>query len=224
MPASLITLTCRGIIVTTVCVMLSACSSTQPVAYSGIASASMLSPNLQDQSGRVPYSYEPEVNWRHYNSVLLEPVVIYRGADEQFKDLSEKDKLELMSYMTTQFTEKLLQARVTLVKTPTPATLRVRLTLTGARTNTPVLGTLSRFDLAGGIYNSVQNFRDQEGTLTGSVSYSVEIFDVATGRLLNAYVAKQYPSPWNISASMGALSASKAGIDKAAMELASKLK
>lgn len=224
MPISSSIVTSRRIILATVCVVLSACSSTQPVAYSGISSASMLTPNLQDQSGRMPYSYAPEVNWRHYNTVMLEPVAIYRGQDDQFKDLSEKDKLELMSYMTTQATEKLLQARIKLVNTPTPATLRVRLTLTGARTNTPVLGTLSRFDLAGGIYNSVQNFRDQEGTLTGSVSYSVEIFDAATGRLLNAYVAKQYPSPWNISASMGALSASKAGIDKAAIELASKLK
>ena len=86
-----------------------------------------------------------------------------------------------------------LRSRFTLVNVRGPNTLRVRLTLTGAVANTPVLGTLSRFDLAGAVYNGVQAARDEEGMMTGSVIYGVEIFDAPSSRLLSAYVTKQYP-------------------------------
>jgi len=202
--------------------MLTACSTTKPVAYSGIASAPLLTHNLNDESGRVPYSYTPVVDWEKYHAVILEPVVVYRGSDQQFGELSEVDKNTLAQYMQSQFSEK-LATRFTLSNTVTPATLRVRITLTGAVTNTPVLGTLSRFDLAGGIYNGVQTARDREGTLTGSVIYCVEVFRAQDNRLLNAFITKQYPSPWNLSASMGALAASKAGIEKGAQALVAQL-
>lgn len=202
---------------------LAACSSTKPVAYSGISSSPMLTANANDDSGRVPYSYSTPVDWKRYNSVIIEPVSIYRGADQQFGDMSEKDKATLASYMQGQFTDK-LRSRFTLVNTATANTLRVRITLTGAVTNTPVLGTLSRFDIAGGIYNGVQTARDREGSLTGSVIYSVEIYQAADDRLLNAYITKQFPSPWNLGASMGSLAASKAGIEKGADALVAQLK
>jgi hypothetical protein len=70
----------------------------------------------------------------------------------------------------------------------------------------------------------VQTFRGKEGTFTGFVIYSVEVYDASTNRLLSAYVTKQYPSPWNIGASFGALSAAKTGIEKGADALVAQLK
>jgi hypothetical protein len=99
----------------------------------------------------------------------------------------------------------------------------VRLTLTGAVANTPVLGTLSRFDLAGAVYNGVQAARDGEGMMTGSVIYGVEIFDAPISRLLGAYVTKQYPNAYDIKASVGALAAATAGVDKGADALMAQL-
>ena len=63
-----------------------------------------------------------------------------------------------------------------------------------------------------------------EGTMTGSVFYVVEIFDAPSGRLLSAYVSKQYPSPYDIKASVGALAAAQAGIDKGADALVAQLR
>ena len=197
------------------CVALSGCASVAPVPYSGIASSSYLAPNPSDASGHVPYRYSTAVDWRTYNKVIVEPVVIYRGPDQQFGDMSEEDKASLASYMQTRFTEK-LGRHFTLVNQRGPNTIRVRLTLTGAVANTPVLGTLSRFDLAGAVYNGVQATRDGEGTMTGSVIYAVEIFDAATSRLLSAFVSKQYPNAYNIKASVGSLAAAEAGIDRGA--------
>lgn len=201
----------------------SACASLEPVAYGEIASSSYLAPNPQDDSGRVPYRYSTSVNWRTYNRVILDPVVVYRGSDHQFGDMSEEDKAALASYMQAQFSEK-LKSRFRLASDPAPNTLRVKLTLTGAATNTPVLGTLSRFDLMGGVYNGVQSIRGREGTLTGSVIYAVEIADAPTNRLISAFVTKQYPNPINIIASMGSLAASKAGIEKGADALLAQLR
>ena len=87
-----------------------------------------------------------------------------------------------------------------------------------------MLGTLSRFDMAGAVYKGVQAARDGEGSLTGSVIYAVEIFDATTSRLLGAFVSKQYPNPYNIKASVGALAAAEAGIDKGADSLMAQLR
>ena len=200
------------------CAALSGCASVTPIPYSQVASSSFLAPNPSDASGRIPYRYSTDVDWRAYNKVMLDPVVIYRGPDQQFGELSGTDKATLANYMRTRFTKE-LGGRFTLTSQRGPNTLRVRLTLTGAVENTPVLGTLSRFDVAGLVYNGVQTARDGEGSLTGSVVYAVEIFDAATSRLLSAFVTKQYPSPYDVKASVGRLTAAEAGIDKGAEAL-----
>ncbi len=205
------------------CAALAACGSPEPVAYSGIASSSQMAANSQDDSRHIPYRYSTPVDWRTYSKVIVDPVAIYRGSDNQFGDMSQGDKAALANYMYIQFAEK-LRSRFALATDPAPDTLRVKLTLTGAATNTPVLATLSRFDLAGGLYNGVQAVRGGEGTLTGSVIYAAEIYDASTNRLLSAFVTKQYPNPLNIGASMGSLAAAKVGIEKGGDALVASLK
>ena len=204
-------------------VVLTGCASVVPLPYSEVASSSMLAPNPSDTSGRIPYRYVTTVDWRAYTKAIVEPVVIYRGPDQQFGEMSEPDKASLASYMQTRFAQT-LSRRFTPTNNRAPNTLRVRLTLTGAVANTPVLGTLSRFDMAGAVYNGVQAVRDGEGSMTGSVIYAVEIFDAATSRLLSAFVTKQYPNPYNIKASVEPLAAAEAGIDKGADTLIAQLK
>ena len=163
------------------------------------------------------------MDWQTYSKVIVDPVAIYRGSDNQFGDMSQADKAALANYMYIQFAEK-LRNRFALATDPAPDALHVKLTLTGAATNTPVLATLSRFDLAGGLYNGVQAVRGGEGMLTGSVTYVTEIYDASTNRLLSAFVTKQYPNALNIGASMGSLAAAKVGIEKGGDALVAYLK
>ena len=200
------------------CLAMIGCASTRPVAYSGLESSVQLQPNQDESSGRIPYEYSTEVNWRDYTSMMLDPVIIYRGRDQQFEKISETDKQVLAQYMQEQFSAK-LQDRSALVLTPRPETLRIKLTLTGAKSTSKMIGTFLRFDMAGGTYNLVQSVRGKEGALTGSVSYAVEIYDASTNHLLSAYVAKQYPNAYNVKATLGALDAAKTGIQKGADEL-----
>lgn len=212
----------RGLGTLLLCVVAAGCATVAPVPYAEMASSAYLVPDKSDASGRVPYRYSTPVDWRAYRKVILDPVVVYRGKDHQFGDMSDKDKATLAAYMQTCFGER-LRGRFALVRERGPETLRIRLTLTGAVANTPVLGTLSRFDVAGAVYNGVQAARDGEGTMTGSVIYGVEIFDAATSRLLSAYVTKQYPGAYDIKASVGALAAANAGLDKGADALMAQL-
>jgi hypothetical protein len=202
----------------TLCATLAACSTTQPIPYAGIASSPQMQASQRDATGHIPYEYKTETNWRRYSAFTIDPVSIYRGGDGQFEDIPEKDKEYLARYMQTQFAEK-LGARFKSSPAPGDETLRIRLTLTGAKANTAVLSTLSRFDLVGGPYNAVQAARGKEGAMTGSVSFAVEIHDASTNALLGAYVSKQYPNAWNLKAGMGALSASTAGIQNGADQL-----
>jgi hypothetical protein len=202
---------------------LTGCSTPDPVRYTGLQSADHLAPNPQDDSGRVPYRYQTAVDWQNYDRMIIDPVVVYRGADNQFSDMSERDRQTLATYMGREFSKK-MGRRFSLVHDAAPRTLRLKLTLTGADTNTPVVSTLMRFDLAGGLYNGVQAMRGREGVFNGAVMYSVELFDAETDRLLDAYVAKEYPNAYDIGATVGSLAAAKVGIEKGAEGLAESLR
>ncbi len=200
------------------CAALTACASTQPVPYSGVASSGQMRASAHDETGHIPYEYKSAADLRAYSRFTVDPVVVYSGADNQFEDVSEQDRNELARYMQATFSDRLAALARNNAGAQAQA-LRIKLTLTGAKENTPVLSTLSRFDLLGGPYNAVQAVRGKEGALTGSVSFAVEIYAASTNELLAAYVSKQYPNAWNLGASIGAMSASKTGIDKGADEL-----
>ncbi|KGT92995.1 hypothetical protein NG99_12340 [Erwinia typographi] len=204
-------------------ILLSGCSSNQPVRYAGIDSAAQLTANTGDNADRIPYRYAPPVDWSKYHSMVIEPVTLYQGSDNQFGDMEQADRQQLASYMQKKFSEE-LRPRFRQVSAPAPDALRLKLTLTGADTTTPFVGTFTKFDLAGGPYNIVQSIRGGQGMFSGSVNYAVEIYDASTNHLLHAYLAKQYPNAMNVSASVGSLSAAEVGIDKGAEELAEQLK
>jgi len=205
------------------CVALAACSTLQPVPYAGVASSSKLRVNQRDTTGRMPYEYKADINWAKYSAAIVDPVVIYNGADNQFEKISEEDKETLARYMQVEFTDQLSRRFRTSVA-PGNETLRIKLTLTGAKTNTNVLNTVLHFDLLGGPYNAVQAVRGKEGMMSGSVSFAVEIYDSSTDALLGAYVAKQYPNAWNLPAGMGSMAAAEVGVQKGAEQLLSYLR
>ncbi|MEX3977952.1 DUF3313 domain-containing protein [Paraburkholderia sp. EG287A] len=203
--------------------MLSACAGVQPVAYSSLASSSQLKENRDHDAAQTPFRYAAPVLWSRYSQVIVDPVAVYQGADNQFGDLSDSDKDVLAAYMHKTFADT-LSKRFDLATQPSPATLRVKLTLTGAEKTTAVIGQAMHFDIAGNLYNGVQAIRGGKGAFSGSVSYAVEVYDSASGRLLRAYVTKQYPNAMNLPAAFGSLSAAETGIDKGADALVEQLR
>ena len=201
---------------------LAGCTGTQPLPYPDRPSSAQVQPDATDIAGQMPHSPSGRIGWQPYSNILIEPIEISRGNDGQFEGMTEEDREALAQYMDARFSDR-LNARFSLVTRTGPDTLRLKLTLTGATASTPMIGTFTRFDLVGGPYNLVQALRGREGSFTGSVSYAVEIFDASSEQLLMRYAARQYPSAWDIKATLGKLNASRAGIDKAADDLAARL-
>lgn len=207
--------------VTTV-LTLTACAGVQPVAYTGISSSPQLKQNRDEDSGKVPFKYTAPVVWSRYTQVVLDPVAVYQGVDNQFGDLKDAERAELAGYMAETFSKKLAK-RFNVSHQAGPNTLRVKLTLTGAEKTTLLVGQIMHFDLAGNLYNGVQSIRGGQGAFSGSVSYAVEIYDSASGQLLKAYISKQYPNAMNLPAAFGSMNAAKTGLDKGADALVAEL-
>ncbi|WP_321943659.1 DUF3313 domain-containing protein [Paraburkholderia tropica] len=202
---------------------LSACAGVQPIAYSGLSSSPKLTQNRDDDSNKVPYRYVEPVIWSRYSQVVLDPVVVYKGNDAQFGDLKDEDKTELADYMAKTFSAK-LSKRFDIAQHVGANTLRIRLTLTGVETTKPFVGQFTHFDIGGNVYNGVQAIRGGKALFGGSVSYAVEVYDGSDGRLLKAYVSKQYPNAMNLPAAFGSLGAAKTGLDKGADALVMQLR
>ena len=198
--------------------LLAGCATTtQPARYQGLASAPKLS--ATDQDAGILFAYSAgNAEWAKYTDFVLDPIEIYSGPDGQFGSTSAEDKAELASYMQVQFDEA-LKSRYHKVSEAPPRTLRIHLTLTGVETNTPVLSTLINVLPVGLLVNSVKSANGTQASFSGSASYAVEIYDVASNRLLRAYVTKKYPTAVNISASLAALDAAKAGIRDGAVAM-----
>lgn len=203
------------------CATLAACAGPQPAPYTGIASASYMRPNPQDDSGKVPYRYSTQTNWASYSQVMVDPVSIYQGPDNQFGEMSPENRSDLAQYMQAKFSEA-LSKRFQIVSTPGPNTLRVKLTLTGAA-GTPFIGKFAHLDMGGNVYNGIQAVRGGPGLESGWVMYAVEIHNAADGKLLEAYEAKEYPNAFNVNAAFGTMAAPKIGIDKGADALVAQL-
>ena len=202
---------------------LTSCTGPQPAPYHDLAAAPYLKPNPDDGSGKIPFLYSENVDWSKYQNVLIKPVVIYDGSDHQFGKMPMQDRMALAQYMQNSFA-KSLSKHFALVELPSPDTLELTLVLTGASTTTPVLSTVSRIDLGPGtLINGVQAIRGQDGLLTGWVMYAAEIRDSGSGKLLEAFEAKQYPNAFNIPATFGSLAAARTGIDNGAETLAEDL-
>lgn len=204
-------------------VLMTGCASKPQLSYQSLESAPKLVPNTQTDATKTPYVYSTPVDWNNYNAMIIEPAVIYNGTGHQFDDLPKADQNELAKYMNTEF-RKVLGKRFQLTNNAAPGTLRLKLTLMGAETNTALVSQITRFDLVGLPINAVQGIRGKEGIFMGSVTYSAEIFDANNNRLLKALVTKQHPNAMNIVATFGSLNAAKTGIEKGADELLAQLK
>ncbi|MDH2498733.1 DUF3313 domain-containing protein [Acinetobacter baumannii] len=196
-------------------------STTIPPHYTQLPSSQVLKPSFNKNSN-ISYEYSPAVHWNRYSRFLMEPIEIYNADDNQFNKSTNKDKQELATFAYNEFNE-VLTKRFQLANEVGPNTLRIKITLTGLKTNTPIVSTFTRFDLMGGPINAIQSIRGKEGVFMGNVSYSIEIYDAESNQLLKAFISKQYPNAMNIRATLGRLSAAKNGIHKAAEELLSEL-
>ncbi len=213
----------RAIFILGVSALCASCS-TKPALYQGLDSSRQLRATSPQTDQRVAFNTDlaPD-DLKAYASVILEPVRIYRGKDSQFGDLSEQSKTELARHADLSFRRELTHQQLLDVG-PEKQALRMRVTLTGAESSVPVLGTATRLTPVGFAMSGLRSVGDKEGNFSGAVIYAVELFDAANGRLVYAFVTRQYPNALNITATILPLDAAKAGIERGASTTATALK
>lgn len=81
---------------------------------------------------------DPQARWSAYDRILFEPVAIWRSGASSLNDVSQAD-LERLAWTLQRAVAARLARGYTLVDGPGPGVLRVRLALTDARQEDPVL-------------------------------------------------------------------------------------
>lgn len=193
----------------------SGCATT-PTPSQALSSSSVLRPT---PDATKPFAYiRPGTDFSAYTRVIIPPVSIYVGPDADFGKLPDSDRRILAEYMSSRFAD-VLGKRFQLVSQPGPGTLRIKLTLTGAKSSRPVLSTISHVLPVGIVVNAGAQIAGRPGTFSGWVSYAVEIEDAETGSLLYAYAGNGSANALDLTSVFRKLDAAKAGIRSASARL-----
>lgn len=204
--------------------LLCASCGTQPVHYEGLASAAQLHASTGGGDRRIIFNTDLDpAKLKSYSAILLEPVQIYHGPDQQFGSLDDNAKQDLARHAETKFRAELAQRQM-LADAAGNDVLRMRVTITGADKSVPVLSTVTKVTPVGLALSGVRAATGRAGSFNGAVLYAVELFNSIDGKLVYAFVTRQYPNALNIPASILPLDAAKAGIDHGASATATLLK
>ena len=164
----------------------------------------------QDKPYSESWTYaQPRSEFAKYRTIIVEPTTVYRGPDAQFEGIDPADRVKFAGIITSA-----LQAE--LAKTfPTPArpqadTMRLRVSLLGAQKTTGGLATATRVTPLGFASSALKSALGKKGTFTGSLLYSVELYDAKTGELLLAAVRRRTPDPLDVPATLSTTDTVKA--------------
>ncbi len=194
-----------------------ACATIKPVDYKDLSSTNELKPT---KDGDNAFQYvSPDIQSVQYANLIVDPVTVYTGDDSQFSSVSPDNRVKIAQYMQQQFTAALAKD-VNIVETAAaPNTVRLHLTLTGMRTSTPVISTLSHVAPGGIVINAGLGAAGRGGTFTGSISYAAEVYDATTDELKYAVISQRAPFAMDVTSSFGRLDAAKTGVRHGAQEL-----
>jgi len=165
---------------------------------------------MQDKPGSESWTYaQPQSRFLKYRTVIVDPTVVYRGPDAQFEGIDAADRAKFADMITQEL-------RSEIAKTfPAPAqpqadTLRLRVTILGAKKTVGGLATASRVTPMGFATSALKSALGKKGTLTGSILYAVEAFDAQTNEVLIAAVRRRTPDPLDVPATLSTTDTVKA--------------
>ncbi|HET9394562.1 MAG TPA: DUF3313 domain-containing protein [Nitrospiraceae bacterium] len=163
-----------------------------------------------DQAGTESWTYvKPGLELSKYRSVIVEPTVVYDGPDAQFDGIEREDRARFAQILTTAVGSELAGAFPPPAKAG-PGTLRIRLTLLGAKKTKGGIATATRATTFGLATNAVMSAIGKPGTLTGSMLVAIEAFDEGNNELLVAAVRRRSPDALDIPATLSTTDTVKA--------------
>ena len=164
----------------------------------------------QDKPGSESWTYaQPAARFLKYRTVIVEPTAVYQGPDAQFDGIDRADRSKYAAMVTDELRSEIAKSF------PTPAraqsdTLRVRVTIIGAEKTKGGIATATRVTPLGFASSALKSALGKTGTFTGSLLYSVELYDAKTNELLLAAVRRRTPDPLDVPATLSTTDTVKA--------------
>ena len=164
----------------------------------------------QDSPGSESWTYaQPRDRFTKYRTLIVDPTVVYQGPDAQFEGVDAADRAKFAGIVTQELQAELAKSF------PRPAraqadTMRLKVTLLGAKKTTGGIATATRVTPLGFATSALKSALGKTGTLTGSLLYAVELYDARTNELLLAAVRRRTPDPLDVPATLSTTDTVKA--------------
>ena len=156
----------------------------------------------QDRPGSESWTYaQPATVFLKYRTVIIDPVLVYRGPDAQFEGVEQADRQRFADLMTNELRSEIAKSFPAPAK-PQANTMRIKVTLLGAQKTRGGIATATRVTPLGFATSALKSVRGKQGSLTGSVLYAVEVYDGRTNDLLLAAVRRRTPDPLDVPATL----------------------
>jgi hypothetical protein len=198
-------------------ILLGACASQAPPQVETERTRGVALDSSGEVVGRAGLSYRaPNVDFRRYARVIVEPVQIYRNADANFGDATEQQKQAMAEFMQQEAIRALGPRATT---TPGADVARLRLTLAGLEGNTPVAATASRIIPLGLVVNLTSHVHGAPGTFSGSLTYAAEFVDSRTDDTIGVFIQKRFPDVFDFRATLTSEAAQKRAFAASAEQL-----
>lgn len=145
----------------------------------------------QGQEGEALLVYrKPDVDWKAYDKIKLDPVTIWAGEESAFEDFSKPDRQELANTLYTAIHQELEQD-YTMVNATGPGVLHLQVALTDAQTSYPTMDTISSIVPQALLISEAKDLATGKPSFVGEASGETKMSDGASGELLAAAVDRR---------------------------------
>lgn len=187
LPEGTISLRWAVILSTAACMVLSGCARTQPerdvrIPHSGfLPDYSLLEPGPTD--GALLVYMNPKADWRSYQKVLVDPVLIWSRTDA-IPDATPKRDLRRLAGNFYRMITRELAKDYEIVEAPAPSVLRIQVALTNIEQTTGAVDVTGAVDSGADRMFSGNDFATGKPLLVGDVNAEYKIIDARTGQIL----------------------------------------
>lgn len=160
----------------------SGCATAPKVQQSGFLSDySKLQPG--PKGGAALVYIKPEVNWASYNKVIIEPAVVWYSEHADYKGIKPIELMALTDYFNEAIVKN-LEGAYSIVGTPGPGVLRIRVAITNVVPTNPAMDALTGTVPQARLISGISKVTTGTSLFVGEASTEIEIRDSQTNQVL----------------------------------------
>jgi len=156
-----------------------------------VGQAVLVDPSILEKGkeGEALYRYvNPKVDWKKYNKLILDPVIVYQKAA---MDAETRRNFQTLANNAFVFFTKELQKVVTIATVPGPGTLRLQFAIVSAEKSGAVSNFMTTIVPVGVVLSAGKYAATGKPMGVGDITGEMRVTDASTGELLAAALDKR---------------------------------